>query len=787
MDEEEEEEAAMDSCSTGSSTGSNFRELDVEFLQTQAKIWIEQVLEKRFDDEETVVDLLADGEILFKVSKIISELMRRRFGAKIDSPDTFPEATAFAKHGGKYLPYSNVDAFLKVCQKLGLTGIDLFSPPDVVEKKDIRRVCLCIRALSKKARSRHLDVPDFDVVTHGFFMPTDMVDSIRKYLEKTSYTVSGKSEYSPGPGLKGKLGNNNEPFFTGRLELSPEDPDEAESKLKSPDSGSPGSLLEGNAGLTTDIYSTSPRSPNFKSEDWSSQSSTTSASPIRNSLAELNIPLTPKNIDEKSSNEECRIMQTFITDAGNEYTVKPDPSSSNEHFSDSIHEELINTSVVSNSPVNSSAHKGENVDVEHVDKYENIGPLPVTNLTTQINDASALVLADLPLKDKHVNGNFSDSPKLTDTGIEDIVNEFMGNSVLCISDRTCEERADPTSVSVCHGFEEAGKNDVVVGCPTTISELDRLDVGSKNPLKLGCVDADSTDTLQEDSVDIDRIIVSDVNDDDYYMNEPKTGSVDIDFVNQPKSDFVDTDSGDMPEADIFHMASANVPKIDSVDINCANVPEEDSVVNAMNGLEPDSVDVDITNVLKPETVDVHGCPNSKKADGIKLGRANSPEADGVEVDTSDVTKGDSMDTDYLYIRQSETPDADHALIADESINRLLQLEADSGHVHNEENQSEIEKIIPRKDESVENMTTFKHNRIRLWMPFLAGGLAALGTMITIMQASSRKPKDFEVKKGDTLSQISKRVGKSSWKELVQLNPEINNPDLIYPGDRLKLK
>jgi hypothetical protein len=32
-EEEEEEEAAMDSCSTGSSTGSNFRELDVEFLQ----------------------------------------------------------------------------------------------------------------------------------------------------------------------------------------------------------------------------------------------------------------------------------------------------------------------------------------------------------------------------------------------------------------------------------------------------------------------------------------------------------------------------------------------------------------------------------------------------------------------------------------------------------------------------------------------------------------------------------------------------------------------------------
>lgn len=758
----------MDSCSTGSSTGSNFRELDVEFLQTQAKIWIEQVLEKRFHDEDTLVDLLADGEILFKISKIISELMRTKFGAKIDSPDTFPEAASFAKHGGKYLPYSNVDAFLKVCQKLGLTGIDLFSPPDVVEKRDIRSVCLCIRALSKKARSRHLDVPDFDIVTHGLSMPTDMVDSIRKYLETASYAVSGKSEYSPGSGSNGPLGNNNVPFFTGSFELSPEDPDEAESKLKSPDFGSPGSLLEGNASLNTDIFSTSPRSPNFKSEDWSSQSSAMSASPMRNSLAELNIPLAPKDIDEKSSDEECSIRHTFVTDAGNEHTVKPVPSSSNGHVTDSIHEELINTSLVSNSPVNSSVHKGDNVDVDNVDKYMNIRPL----------------------KGKHVSGKFIDSPKLTGTGMADIVNEFTGNSVPCISDKhasngVCEECANSSSVSVCHGFEEAGNTDVVVGCPTTVSELDSLDVGSKNPLNLGCVNADCTDILQVDSVDIDRIIVSNVNDDDYYMNEPMTGSVDMNFVNQQKSGFVDTDSGYMPEGDIFDMATVNMPKADSVDINCANMPEEDSVVNSMDGLEADSVDVDCTNVPKPETVGVHSSPNSKKAYGIKLGQPNLPEAHGLEVGMSDVTKGDSMDTDSLYIRQSETVDEDHALNADESLNRLLHLKEDSGPVDNEENQCEIEKIIPRKDESVEKSTTCRHNRRRLWMPFLAGGLAVLGTAITIIQA--RTPKDVEVKKGDTLSQISKRVGKSSWKELVLLNPEINNPDLIYPGDRLKLK
>jgi hypothetical protein len=46
----------------------------------------------------------------------------------------------------------------QLCQKLGLAGVDLFSPSEVVEKKDIRKVCLCIRALSRKARSIAHDV-----------------------------------------------------------------------------------------------------------------------------------------------------------------------------------------------------------------------------------------------------------------------------------------------------------------------------------------------------------------------------------------------------------------------------------------------------------------------------------------------------------------------------------------------------------------------------------------------------------------------------------------------------
>lgn len=45
---------------------------------------------------------------------------------------------------------------------------------------------------------------------------------------------------------------------------------------------------------------------------------------------------------------------------------------------------------------------------------------------------------------------------------------------------------------------------------------------------------------------------------------------------------------------------------------------------------------------------------------------------------------------------------------------------------------------------------------------------------------------YEVKEGDTLSKISKQVGKKGWDELVRLNPSISDPDLIYPSERLKL-
>lgn len=38
--------------------------LDQLFIQTQAKIWLGEVLHVRFNEETTMADLIADGELL---------------------------------------------------------------------------------------------------------------------------------------------------------------------------------------------------------------------------------------------------------------------------------------------------------------------------------------------------------------------------------------------------------------------------------------------------------------------------------------------------------------------------------------------------------------------------------------------------------------------------------------------------------------------------------------------------------------------------------------------------
>ncbi|KAL7141882.1 hypothetical protein ABFS83_08G084300 [Erythranthe nasuta] len=224
----------MIDSSPSSSAESSFRELDQAFLQTQTRIWLGEVLNTRFDEDNlSISDLLQDGEILFEVSKtvwnlLLTKCMELRHLKHKYGP--FSSKTS----SGRYKPYSNVDSFLKTCKILGLSGIDLFSPSDVVEKRDVRKVCICIRALSKKARSKHLSVPDFDVVIcSSVAMPTDMVGVIRKSLESPQCsTLSNSSSFISRntPLKKPKQKKYYAPYDRNGDYSSSEESDEAESR-----------------------------------------------------------------------------------------------------------------------------------------------------------------------------------------------------------------------------------------------------------------------------------------------------------------------------------------------------------------------------------------------------------------------------------------------------------------------------------------------------------------------------------------------------------------------------
>ncbi|CAN4127481.1 unnamed protein product [Withania somnifera] len=215
--------------SSRSSAESSFRELDDVFLQTQTRIWLGEVLNMRLSEDLHISDLLADGDILFEVSKVLWNWLLAKCG---ELRLLKYEPLGSRRCSGRYMPYSNVDSFLKICKILGLSGIDLFSPSDVVEKKNIRKVCICLRALSIKARAKQLKVPDFDSVTYTVVMPKDMVGGIRRSLETSQSCLSSSSGYYSYKETRSKLtGRNKITESEANYDSLSEESDEAESKF----------------------------------------------------------------------------------------------------------------------------------------------------------------------------------------------------------------------------------------------------------------------------------------------------------------------------------------------------------------------------------------------------------------------------------------------------------------------------------------------------------------------------------------------------------------------------
>ncbi|MBU2883244.1 LysM peptidoglycan-binding domain-containing protein [Psychrosphaera sp. B3R10] len=68
------------------------------------------------------------------------------------------------------------------------------------------------------------------------------------------------------------------------------------------------------------------------------------------------------------------------------------------------------------------------------------------------------------------------------------------------------------------------------------------------------------------------------------------------------------------------------------------------------------------------------------------------------------------------------------------------------------------------------------------------GLSATASYAETLRIKSDAPSEYVVKKGDTLWDISSLFLKDPWKwpELWKMNPQVSNPNLIYPGDNLQL-
>ncbi|KAF3967726.1 hypothetical protein CMV_008298 [Castanea mollissima] len=159
-----------------------------------------EVLQIRLEEQMAVSDLLADGELLFEVSKVVWKML-----------------------------LTNHRELRHICKILGLTGIDLFSSSDVVEKRDTRKVCMCIRSFSRKARSKHLSVPDFDVVTYTVAMPTDMVGCIRRSWELPKFSVLNSASENNNKDSREKFRQKNTIANSGRnYDMHSEDADGTE-------------------------------------------------------------------------------------------------------------------------------------------------------------------------------------------------------------------------------------------------------------------------------------------------------------------------------------------------------------------------------------------------------------------------------------------------------------------------------------------------------------------------------------------------------------------------------
>ncbi|CAI7773080.1 unnamed protein product [Closterium sp. NIES-54] len=223
---------------TVASVTSGAASIDEQYLESQARRWLSQTLSRTLPADKPLSDLLGDGEILLELACLVQQLLAPDappsasvpLTPNFDSappakPPTAPtaESGAFAaaaaaadaadgaaeggvdvsaggdrssssanwgrsseESGGSgfkrayWHACTNVERFLKVCRRVGLRDVSLFTSPDLVDGRDVRRVCLCLRTLSK----RLVGIRDFDgiMVTASSAARQRLISSLRACL-----------------------------------------------------------------------------------------------------------------------------------------------------------------------------------------------------------------------------------------------------------------------------------------------------------------------------------------------------------------------------------------------------------------------------------------------------------------------------------------------------------------------------------------------------------------------------------------------------------------------------
>eukprot|EP00898_Chlorokybus_atmophyticus_P002478 jgi/Chlat1/3230/Chrsp22S03511 len=133
---------------------------DVEFLLRRSRWWLEATLNQDFGSTDDFATLIQDGTILQQVAK---GLKRMRTQPNIIKSAAFGKREKNAPGG--FMNYARASDFTIVCQEFGVNDVELCSSADIVDKRNTRRVCTCIRLLAKNALEQGLDVLDFDEVS----------------------------------------------------------------------------------------------------------------------------------------------------------------------------------------------------------------------------------------------------------------------------------------------------------------------------------------------------------------------------------------------------------------------------------------------------------------------------------------------------------------------------------------------------------------------------------------------------------------------------------------------